>query len=110
MDEEFLEKRRKHLEESYFREHDRKLVEKLRAKADHERKEKEKQHRKQTHWLKCPKCGHDLHETPLGEVKVDRCSECGGIFLDAGELEILLAASKGSVLSRWFGKKRGHQA
>ena len=108
MAEEFLEGRRKHQEESYFREQERKLVEKLRAKADQERKEKERQQRKQAHWLKCPKCGHDLRETAMGEVKADRCAECGGVFLDARELEILLAASKSTIFHRWFGKKKRH--
>ena len=109
MAQEFLEERRKQQEETYFREHERKLLEKLRAKADQERKGKERQQRKQAHWMKCPKCGGDLRETAMGEMKADRCSECGGVFLDAREVEILLAASKGTVFHRWFGKKK-HRA
>lgn len=42
---------------------------------------------KTTHFMKCPKCGHDLREEPVGEVTIDRCTFCEGIFLDAGELE-----------------------
>ena len=105
MADDFLEERKKH-EDAYFHQQDRKLLEKLRAKADHQRKEKERQQRKQTHWMKCPKCGHDLEEVLLGEVKVDRCGDCGGIYLDAGEMDILLAANKGSIMERWFGKKK----
>ena len=108
MAEEFLERRRKQQEESYFHEQERKLMEKLRAKGDLERKEKQRQQRKQSHWMKCPKCGGDLRETAMGEVKADRCAECGGVFLDAREVEILLAASKGTVFHRWFGKKKHH--
>ncbi len=92
-------------EDAYFHEQERKLLAELRAKADAKRKEEERKHRKEKHWMKCPKCGHDLKEVEMGEVKVDRCGECHGIFLDHGELDILLAASKGSVLGRWFGRK-----
>lgn len=30
----------------------------------------------------------------LAEVEIDHCTECGGIWLDAGELEILLGAAQ----------------
>ncbi len=103
----FLEDREKQQEEMYFREQERKLLEKLRAKADQERKQREREQGKQAHWMKCPKCGHDMRETQIGDVKVERCAKCGGLYLDAGELEILLAASKEeTVFHRWFGKKK----
>jgi Zn-finger nucleic acid-binding protein len=34
---------------------------------------------------------------------VDRCGKCGGIFLDGGEMEILLKA-KTPLLQRIFGR------
>jgi Zn-finger nucleic acid-binding protein len=34
---------------------------------------------------------------------VDACGSCGGIFLDKGELELLLAHGKGTMLGRLFG-------
>jgi Zn-finger nucleic acid-binding protein len=37
--------------------------------------------------MKCPKCGHDMAEEELEGVRVDRCSFCEGVFLDAGELD-----------------------
>lgn len=39
--------------------------------------------------LSCPKCGGTMREVQRSGIAVDRCSECGGIFLDAGELERL---------------------
>ena len=47
----------------------------------------EKERIKAAHWMKCPKCGMDLQEIELHGVKVDQCANCGGIFLDAGELD-----------------------
>lgn len=61
----------------------------------------EKEHAKQAHWMKCPKCGMDLQEIEFHGVKVDQCASCGGIFLDAGELEQIEKHDAG-VMSRVF--------
>ena len=61
----------------------------------------EKEKVKQAHWMKCPKCGMDLQEIELHGVKVDQCANCGGVFLDAGELEQLEKHDNG-VLDRVF--------
>jgi hypothetical protein len=102
MPEDPFEHHRKH-EDKHFYERDQELIKKLRAKAEAERRERERKHRRESHWMKCPKCGSDLEETAMGPVKADKCKECGGIYLDAGELDILLAAEKrGSLLHRLF--------
>jgi uncharacterized protein len=62
----------------------------------------EKEQVKQAHWMKCPKCGMDLQEISLHGVKVDQCANCGGVFLDAGELDQLSKHDEG-VMSRVFG-------
>lgn|SRR5687768_14804984 len=61
----------------------------------------EKERVKQAHWMKCPKCGMDLQEIELHGVKVDQCAHCGGIFLDAGELEQIEKHDEG-VIGRVF--------
>ncbi len=37
--------------------------------------------------MECPNCGNDieLELVSCADVKVDRCKECGGIWLDKGE-------------------------
>jgi|SRR6185503_6347554 len=45
-----------------------------------------------THLRPCPACNGSLSEVLLGNVHVDYCSSCHGIFLDRGELEQALAA------------------
>ncbi|HUP61333.1 MAG TPA: zf-TFIIB domain-containing protein [Thermoanaerobaculia bacterium] len=65
----------------------------------------EKEQTKQLHWMKCPKCGMDLAEIELHGVKVDQCASCGGIFLDAGEMEQLEKHEEG-VLHRVFSMFR----
>ena len=49
---------------------------------------------KQQHWMRCPKCGHELAEQELSGIKVDRCPNCGGVFFDAGELDTLLESQE----------------
>ncbi|HSP20320.1 MAG TPA: zf-TFIIB domain-containing protein [Myxococcaceae bacterium] len=39
------------------------------------------------HYMKCPKCGFDLHTLKRGEVDLDTCFNCKGLWIDAGELE-----------------------
>src|SRR5829696_5819980 len=56
---------------------------------------------RKAHWMKCPKCGHDLAEIALHGVKVDQCAHCGGVFLDKGELDQLEHHDEG-VMSRVF--------
>ena len=61
----------------------------------------EREKAKQAHWMKCPKCGMDLQEIELHGVKVDQCAHCGGVFLDAGELEQIEKHDSG-VMNRVF--------
>jgi hypothetical protein len=98
-----LKKQGYNKEDEYFHRRDQELVAKLREKAEAQRASAEAEHRKKEHWMRCPKCGSTLKEETYGNVVVDRCSSCSGVYLDAGELEILLKA-KSSLLERIFGK------
>ncbi len=40
--------------------------------------------------MDCPVCKNAMITLELAEVEVDYCTDCGGIWLDAGELELLL--------------------
>lgn len=42
--------------------------------------------------LTCPKCGSEMRSYERNRVHVDQCTGCGGLFLDRGELEALVAA------------------
>jgi len=57
----------------------------------------EKRKLKELHYMRCPKCGMELIEIDYKGVKVDKCSECEGIWLDAGELETVSKFEKGSL-------------
>lgn len=81
-------------EDDWFHKNEEQLIEAARVAREKREKERaqqeqaaERERLKATHFMKCPKCGHDLVEEPVAEVTVDRCGFCEGIFLDAGELE-----------------------
>ena len=42
-----------------------------------------------THSLQCPKCQHGMDEITHGEVTIDRCTNCQGLWFDADEAEQL---------------------
>ena len=79
-------------EEEYFYRKNQELLAKKRAELDAQRQAQESAQLKELHWMRCPKCGQQMSDEELAGIKVDRCGSCGGIFLDAGELDLLLRA------------------
>ena len=74
-------------EEEYFA---RQAIERMKKEAEARQAsmtEEEKQRLKELHYMHCPKCGHALTELEFKGVKIDRCLNCQGVWLDAGELE-----------------------
>jgi len=72
-------------EDEYFLKLDAELIKEMRARLDRERAEAERK----SHFMKCPKCGASLHEADFEHIKIDVCPECGGVWLDSGELDML---------------------
>ena len=47
--------------------------------------------------LLCPKCAVSMRVIERNGVTIERCPECGGIFLDRGELERLAQAENAYI-------------
>lgn len=47
--------------------------------------------------LLCPKCAIPMRVIERNGVTIERCTECGGIFLDRGELERLAQAENAYI-------------
>ena len=45
--------------------------------------------------MRCPVCSEVMVTLELNQVEIDYCSVCGGVWLDAGELELLLDGGDG---------------
>lgn len=67
----------------------------------------EKQKLKDLHYMKCPKCGMDLHTMELHGVKIDQCPSCNGMWLDAGELDLLTHPERTGLFHRIASVFRG---
>lgn len=81
----------------WFTENEEKLLREAREKSLREKEEREKQEKAEEikklqdlHWMKCPKCGHDMDVMKIENIEVDQCKNCQGIYFDAGELDELL--------------------
>lgn len=81
-------------EDEWFRRNERQVIEAARAAREKREKERATQEQaeelkrlKDLHFMKCPKCGHDMQGESLEGVEVDRCTFCEGIYLDAGEMD-----------------------
>ena len=94
-----LDDRKKALEEDYFRRKEKEAIEKMRAKMA----EEEQTRQAEASLLQCPKCNGTLVETSFEDIKIDRCSSCSGVWLDAGELESITKRESGGWLSRLWG-------
>lgn len=79
------------LEDQHIWEHELKTrLEKLEAE-QRATAEAEKRRLKELHWMHCPKCGQELTPQNHGPVEIDLCPSCRGLWLDANELEAILA-------------------
>ncbi len=76
---------------------------KKKAEMDKQRKlaQEEKKRLKELHFMKCPKCGMELIEIDYKGTKIDECSQCRGVWLDAGELTVVSRMEK-KALDKFF--------
>jgi hypothetical protein len=82
-------------EDIYFAERDRELIEKLKAQL--RKADKESQ-------LHCPKCPGSLESYTFQGFALDRCQNCGGVWMDKGELEGIIRTMTQGPLGHWIDK------
>jgi uncharacterized protein len=83
-------------EDEYFAREDAELMRKQRERAHSAAVEAERK----THYMKCPKDGYDLTSSEYHGVQIETCPHCGGMWLDAGELEAVAHEDHSTVLGR----------
>ena len=81
-------------EDEYFARRDAEWVKSRRAELD----KQEAAAAKAAGTPKCPRCHGPLTEREFQSVKVDACEKCKGVWLDAGELEMVMLLKKGDQL------------
>ena len=90
-----FDERRRGLEEEYFRRRDKESLDRLREVIREEARAKNTE----PVTMGCPRCTGKLHAETYDEVNIDRCDTCGGVWLDAGELEQIITEENSG---RWF--------
>jgi Zn-finger nucleic acid-binding protein len=86
-------------EDIYFSRRDTELLEKLKAQLRKIDDEKQKPH--------CPKCPGELETYTFQGFVLDRCHDCGGIWLDKGELEAVVRKISRGPLGGWIDRLTG---
>jgi len=83
-------------EDEYFVKQDAELLRKQRAQADAAAVDAERR----SHYMKCPKDGYDLASSLYHGVQIETCPHCGGMWLDAGEVEAVSHEERPGLLTR----------
>ena len=83
-------------EDEYFVKQDAELLRKQRDLADAAALELERK----SHYMKCPKDGHDLASSTYHGVQIETCPHCGGMWLDAGEIDAVSREERPGMLTR----------
>jgi uncharacterized protein len=96
-----MEDRRKGLEEEYFHRKNQEAIEKLREKIKVAAEAKAAGMSS----MQCPRCDGSLKENMFEDVTIDICDNCGGVWLDSGELEQLTRKESGGWLSRLWNSE-----
>jgi Zn-finger nucleic acid-binding protein len=83
-------------EDEYFAQQNAELLRKQREKMESAALEAERK----SHYMKCPKDGYDLGSSEHHGVQIEICPHCGGMWLDAGELEIVAHEDRPALMTR----------
>ncbi|MDP2157203.1 MAG: zf-TFIIB domain-containing protein [Nitrospirota bacterium] len=86
-------------EDEYFVRIEQEMKKQIEERKKKQASQEERQELRELHFMKCPKCGMDLIEIDFKGMKIDECSACRGMWLDAGEFDALVEIDK-PVLGR----------
>ena len=81
-------------EEQHFKDQEQQALQQLRARLEEKRRQQADANADKDFFLRCCRCGGNMAEITIDEVVIDKCETCGGIYLDAGELDLLLKSHK----------------
>jgi len=90
-----LDDRGRALENEYFRNKEKELLEKMKAKIQSDQTKSLE--------LQCPKCDGTLHETDFENITIDVCDKCHGVWIDAGEFAQVVHKDEGGWFNRILG-------
>jgi len=93
-------------EQEYFHKLAQEQLAKLREVAAIENAEAAAEAARELHFHKCGKCGADMKTEVFKGVEIERCSPCGAVLLDPGELEQLAGKDESGFFASLFGSNQ----
>ena len=81
-------------EDEYFIRIEQEMKKQIEERKKRQESTEERKRLRELHFMKCPKCGLDLMEIDFKGMKIDECSACRGMWLDAGEFDALAKIEK----------------
>jgi uncharacterized protein len=84
-------------EEEYFARQELELRRKIAQERQASMHEQELREQRELHHMRCPKCGMQLEEIGFGDVRIDKCFHCEGMWFDKGEIETIQSKGPGFV-------------
>ncbi len=96
MDKDIFKERENAFEEDYFRKKNQELISKMKERLTSEGAMQETSY-------DCPKCAGKLRTGNFENIQIDICDTCGGVWLDAGELQQIASKQESGWLGRLFG-------
>ncbi len=88
-------------EEEYFARQELEQRKQMEEEKHKKLAELEKNRLKELHYMRCPKCGMQLSGVEYKGITIDKCFQCDGVWLDAGEMEAISKLEK-SALAKMF--------
>ena len=88
-------------EDEYLARLEQEMKKKIKEQKSKRASKEERENMRKLHFMKWPKCGMDLMEIDFKGMKIDECSACRGIWLDAGEFDAMAKMDK-PVLQKLF--------
>ena len=84
-------------EEEYFAREEFERLSRLEEEKQAKMEAEEKEKLKKLHYMHCPKCGMQLIEIDYSGIKIEECSVCRGVWLDASELQQIIDLEQNSL-------------
>ncbi len=93
-------------EQEYFLRVELERLKKLRDEHKANAAAADREELRRLHYLRCAKCGETMTTTKLGSVEAEVCPACGGVYLDAGELDKIVEERTRGPFAAAAGKLR----
>lgn len=84
----------KNLETEYFLHEDSMVKHKNELEKQRRNLKAENEALKALHFMKCPKCGHDLVTKRMSYIDIEQCTSCGVLVLEADNVDKFIAEEK----------------